>query len=114
MRYRWLGFNVERVMIVSAERRHYSMHPQKAYAGTVETEVLADGCIKYYILIHGAHEPTELVVDPSDENQMRGVRQLHLMLNKADNDSNDRNYIIDGESIEDVLASIEQMFRIRE
>lgn len=97
---------------MGAERRQYTMYPQKSYAGTVETEVMSDGCIKYYIQLQGAGSPTELVVDPADENQMRGVRQLHLMLNGGvGEDPAERNYVIDGESVDDVLASIEQMFR---
>lgn len=97
---------------MGAERRQYTMYPQKTYAGTVETEVLPDGCIKYLIELQGAQAPTEMVVDPADANHMRGVRQLHLILNSGESGAGpDRNYVIEGDSVEAVLASISQIFR---
>lgn len=97
---------------MSEERRQYTMYPQKTYGGYVETQVLEDGCIKYYIHLMGSDRPNVMIVDPADENQLRGVRQLHLIMNKPSNDHPDApNYVIEGDNIEEVLSSIQHMFR---
>jgi hypothetical protein len=97
---------------MGAGLRRYNMFPQKTYGGHVETEVLDDGRIRYRIFVVGADAPTTMVVDPLDENQMRGVRQLHLIVNGAATETApSHDYVIDGDSVDEVLAHIQQMFR---
>jgi type IV secretory pathway VirB9-like protein len=97
---------------MGAERRRYNMYPQKTYGGHVETQVLDDGRIKYFIFLVGADEPSTMVVDPLDENAMRGVRQLHLIINKGAIETTAmHDYVIDGDDVDEVLAHIQTMFR---
>ena len=97
---------------MSGTRRRYNMYPQKTYAGHVETEILDDGRIKYYIYLLGWDEPNELIVDPSDDNQMRGVRQMHLVIRNAEESAGDEHaYMIEGSDAEVMLEAMRTMFR---
>lgn len=100
---------------MTATRRRYTMYPQKTFAGYVETEILADGKIQYFLFFDGMVEPNEFTVDPADEDQMRAVRQLHMVLYGSDaksaGNAADPTYMIADDDIETVLASIEHMFR---
>jgi hypothetical protein len=64
---------------MSAKVRTYNMYPQKTYGGHVEARVMHDGRIHYSIYMLGTDQACDLIVDPSNENEMRGVRQLHLV-----------------------------------
>jgi hypothetical protein len=91
------------------------MYPQKTYAGHVETEILEDGRIKYYIYMLGWDVPNELVVDPSDDNEMRGVRQMHLVMrNAADEAGDEPSYMIQGSDAEVMLDAMRSMFKKKE
>jgi hypothetical protein len=97
---------------MGVERRRYNMYPQKTYGGHVETQVLDDGRIKYYIYLVGSDEPNTMVIDPLDENAMRGVRQLHMIMNKGATETTaTHDYVIDGDDVDEVLAHIQHMFR---
>ncbi len=60
--------------------RRYNMFPQKSFGGHVETEIMADGKIKYTIFpfpFDGSDKRT-MVIDPAHAEDMRAVKQLHL------------------------------------
>ena len=60
----------------------------------------------------GWDEPNEIVVDPSDDNQMRGVRQMHLVIRNATEDTGDEpSYMIEGSDAEVMLEAMRTMFR---
>lgn len=104
-----------------ATRRRYTIYPQKTFGGYVETEIQNDGKIKYFLFFDGMNEPNDFTVDPADEDQMRAVRQLHMiMYENGTNGSNGsakspeaerHTYLITDDDIEKVLASIEHMFQ---
>lgn len=97
---------------MSGRRRRYNMYPQKTYAGHVETEILDDGRIKYYIYMLGWDQPNEVVVDPSDDNQMRGVRQMHLVIRNVEEEAGEEHsYMIQGPDAEVMLEAMRTMFR---
>jgi hypothetical protein len=61
--------------------RRYNMYPQKSFGGHIETKVLPDGRIKYTIFpfpYDGSDQRT-LIVDPANPEEMRAVKQLHLI-----------------------------------
>lgn len=88
------------------------MYPQKTFGGYVETEVLQDGRIKYYIHMLGFDEPNEVIFDPADEEQARGIRQLHLIMREEKPGEEEKpNYVIEGEDIDGILATIEKYFK---
>jgi len=64
---------------MSEQVLEYNMFPQKTYGGNVKVRVLDDGRLCYTITMPGSDQTCEMVVDPADENDMRAVRQLHLV-----------------------------------
>jgi hypothetical protein len=78
--------------------RRYNMYPQKAFGGHIETKVLPDGRIKYTIFPYpydGSDKRT-LIVDPANPEEMRAVKQLHLIPD-IKNDPGMGVYVIDAD-----------------
>ena len=78
--------------------RRYNMYPQKAFGGHIETKVLPDGRIKYTIFPYpydGSDQRT-LIVDPANPEEMRAVKQLHLIPD-IKNDPGMGVYVIDAD-----------------
>lgn len=93
-------------------RRRYNMFPNKTYGGHVDTEILNDGRIKYFINITGQETPNEIVVDPSDENEMRAVRQLHLISGRDTVGTTDGSeFVVDADDVDTLLAKVGEMAR---
>lgn len=88
------------------------MYPQKTYGGRAETQVLDDGRVKYDIYLEGSDKPNTIVVDPANENEMRGVRQLHLVMRQGTQEGGPTTYIIDGDGVGHVLMHIAKMFKL--
>jgi hypothetical protein len=83
---------------VNPHVRRYNMYPQKAFGGHVETKVLQDGRIKYTIFPYpydGSDKRT-VIVDPANPEEMRAVKQLHLIPD-IKNDSGMGVYVIDAD-----------------
>jgi hypothetical protein len=57
------------------------MYPQKSFGGHVETKVLPDGRIKYTLFPFpfDGSDKRVLIVDPANPEEMRAVKQLHLI-----------------------------------
>ena len=78
--------------------RRYNRYPQKAFGGHIETKVLPDGRIKYTICPYpsdGSDKRT-LIVDPANPEEMRAVKQLHLIPD-IKNDPGMGVYVIDAD-----------------
>jgi hypothetical protein len=78
--------------------RRYNMYPQKAFGGHVETKVLPDGRIKYIVFPYpydGSDKRT-IIVDPANPEEMRAVKQLHLIPD-IKNDPGMGVYVIDAD-----------------
>lgn len=62
-------------------QRRYNMYPQKMFGGHVETKVMTDGRIKYTIFPfpYDGSDKRVLIVDPANPEEMRQVKQLHLI-----------------------------------
>ena len=78
--------------------RRYNMYPQKAFGGHVETKVLPDGRIKYTVFPYpydGSDKRT-IIVDPANPEEMRAVKQLHLIPD-IKNDPGMGVYVIDAD-----------------
>jgi hypothetical protein len=81
--------------------RRYNMYPQKAFGGHIETKVLPDGRIKYTIFpfpYDGSDQRT-LIVDPANPEEMRAVKQLHLIPD-IKNDPGMGVYVIDADLLD--------------
>jgi hypothetical protein len=66
---------------VNPNQRRYNMYPQKAFGGHVETRVLQDGRIQYTLFPfpYDGSDKRVIIVDPANPEEMRAVRQLHLI-----------------------------------
>lgn len=66
---------------VNPNQRRYNMYPQKMFGGHVETRVLQDGRIEYTLFPfpYDGSDKRVIVVDPANPEEMRAVRQLHLI-----------------------------------
>ena len=66
---------------VNPNQRRYNMYPQKMFGGHVETRVLQDGRIEYTLFPfpYDGSDKRVIVVDPANPEEMRSVRQLHLI-----------------------------------
>ena len=66
---------------VNPNQRRYNMYPQKAFGGHVETRVLQDGRIQYTLFpfTYDGSDKRVIIVDPANPEEMRAVRQLHLI-----------------------------------
>lgn len=82
------------------------MFPQRTYAGYVETEVLENGHVRYYIFLDGRAAATELTIDPTDSNAVRTVQQLHMLAQDSGHA-----YAIEGHFIPGVAAKVDRTTR---
>ena len=94
---------------MSELRRRYNMFPNKTFGGHVDTEVLDDGRIRYYINVTGTESTSELIVDPRDENEMRAVSQLHLVTKASDEEGSSP--MIDVEDSETLPENVARLIR---
>lgn len=91
---------------MSTQRARYNMFPQRTYAGYVETELLESGHIKYYIFLDGCETSSEMIIDPRNENDVRSVKQLHMIAAGSG-----QAYAIEGQMIPGVVATVDPASR---
>ena len=92
----------EPVEDVNPNQRRYNMYPQKAFGGHVETRVLQDGRLQYTLFPFpfDGSDKRVIIVDPANPEEMRAVRQLHL-IPEIKNDPGVGVYVFDADLLND-------------
>lgn len=59
---------------------YFNMFPHNVWGGHADVTVLPDGMLQYILYFHpfDGHADRTMIVDPSNEEHMRAVQQLHL------------------------------------